>query len=205
MNCQELMTAAGTGTWYLPYEVQLFTVRRELRSRYGEDQQESTQYEFRFRKPGSDQWDRRSFDTTTGRDEFMGRAFVDLSLKVELDAKWCSCGHIVDTVVGQRLVAIKFVLDYLQVQFDDHHFHCGVWPVVWTTDGQFRYGQPGYRDALCSMLSRPVTRFEEYLDVGFVFEFSESERIEMPLVDPSSEVIEALGYTGPNHVFSWWP
>ncbi|HRF51006.1 MAG TPA: hypothetical protein PLC98_25470 [Anaerolineales bacterium] len=203
MDCQETITATGSGTWYLPYEVQLVTVHRELRSRYGEDRRETTRYEFRFRKPGDVQWDRRDFETGTARDEFMARAFENLSLS-PTDGDWRACGHLVDTVVGQRLVAIEFVLDYLKVQFDDHYFTCAVWPVVWTTDGQYKYGQAGYRDALCSLLSQTVTRFEEYLDAGFVFEFGANERIEMALVDPLDEGFEVLTYHGPDNVFGVW-
>lgn len=36
------------GTWYLLYEVQLFTVRRELQSLCGEDREATTKHEFRF-------------------------------------------------------------------------------------------------------------------------------------------------------------
>ncbi len=50
--------------------------------------------------------------------------------------------------------------------------------------------------AFCSMLSRPVTRFDEYLDVGFVFEFSENERLEEALMDLAGDVKEAWGTAG---------
>ncbi|MGD8455052.1 MAG: hypothetical protein PVF83_01615 [Anaerolineales bacterium] len=96
--------------------------------------------------------------------------------------------------------AVTFVMDYIQIQFNCHHLNAYGWPVVWIDDQRYDYGKTGYRDAICSLISKNVTRFEEYLDVGLVFEFNDSYSLEIPTSDSTGNLIEDPEYYGPAHI-----
>jgi hypothetical protein len=62
----------------------------------------------------------------------------------------------VDELVGQELGSVVFVRDYVQLDFDGPRLSLYVWPTV-VTDRRVDFGEPGYRDALCELIGRPVT------------------------------------------------
>jgi len=55
-------------------------------------------------------------------------------------------------------------------------------------DSSVRFGEPGYRDALCSLIGQQVSAVDVYLDAGVVVPFSEAELV------LSSETIRSGGY-----------
>ncbi len=66
---------------------------------------------------------------------------------------------------GERLSAVEFVQEFLQLRFDEALLTLYVWPDAADADGiSVGYGQPNYRDALCSAIGELVTRTE--LDEG---------------------------------------
>lgn len=66
-----------------------------------------------------------------------------------------------DSLSGERLTAVEFVDDYLQLRFDDALLTLFVWPDAADADGiSVGYGQPNYRDALCSAIGELVTTSE---------------------------------------------
>ena len=70
-----------------------------------------------------------------------------------------------DSLAGERLSAVEFVQDHLQLRFDDALLTLFVWPDAADADGiSVGFGQVNYRDALCSAIGELVTVAE--LDEG---------------------------------------
>jgi hypothetical protein len=62
-----------------------------------------------------------------------------------------------DVLVGEQLSAVTFVQDYLQLEFDGHRLTMNLWPSVRTDDGALAFGDPNYRNALCSSIGCTTT------------------------------------------------
>jgi hypothetical protein len=63
-----------------------------------------------------------------------------------------------DGLAGEHLTAVEFVEDFLQLRFGDALMVLFVWPDVADADGiSVGFGQPNYRDALCSAIGESVT------------------------------------------------
>jgi hypothetical protein len=63
-----------------------------------------------------------------------------------------------NTLAGEHLTAVEFVEDFLQLRFGEALLVLYVWPDVADSDAiSVAFGQPGYRDALCSAISEAVT------------------------------------------------
>ncbi len=204
MVCTETITATGTGTWYLAYEVSLATIISHFRSRYSPNEIIVVRYELRFRKPGEIQWNHREFNTDTERGNFIQQAFSELALQPNTMPAPMPCGHLLSPLVGEQLSSITFVMDYLQIHFNQHRFNAYAWPVVWANNQRYAYGEAGYRDAICSLIAKSVTRFEEYLDAGLVFEFGDSYSLEIPISDPTGKMVEVAEYHRPDGVWTVW-
>lgn len=65
------------------------------------------------------------------------------------------------SLVGMRLYSAVFVIDYVQLLFDGSPdtrstLTCDVWPTIETSQGDARHGDPGYADALVSLIPSDV-------------------------------------------------
>jgi hypothetical protein len=70
----------------------------------------------------------------------------------------------------QRLSSVVFVQDYLQLDFDGSRLTFNIWPSVSTSTGDYSFSTPGYRDALCSLISKEVTAIsssDEQVEIAF--------------------------------------
>lgn len=57
------------------------------------------------------------------------------------------------SLLGERLSSVEFVLnDYVQLRFDGPTFNAYSHPVVTVAGRTFRWGETGYRDALCERI-----------------------------------------------------
>ena len=66
-----------------------------------------------------------------------------------------------ETLEGEHLSAVEFVEEFLQLRFGEALLILFVWPDVADADAiSVAYGQPGYRDALCSTIGENVTQAE---------------------------------------------
>ena len=76
---------------------------------------------------------------------------------------------------GMRLFSVQFVLDYVQFRFggrtpDMPVLSCNVMPAVTVQAGHFADGQPGYADALRSLIPGVVARTQEATGLGLRIE-----------------------------------
>ena len=72
-------------------------------------------------------------------------------------------------LIGEQLSAIVFVMDYLQLQFDDYLLSI-MTPLTVSDENYYSLGDSGYRDALCRRIAQKVTSTvlaEDYLDIIF--------------------------------------
>ena len=101
------------------------------------------------------------------------------------------------TIIGEALTAVEFVQDYLQLRFDQAFFTLFVWPEVADADGiAVAFGQPGYRDALCSVIGENVTdaQFEE--GQSLTLEFENSTVLALSLREEDIDAPEVGSFTG---------
>jgi hypothetical protein len=61
-------------------------------------------------------------------------------------------------VEGEKLSAVTFVQDYVQLHFDGPRLTLIAWPVVRVGDASHAVDDPGYRDQLCRLIGRVVVR-----------------------------------------------
>jgi hypothetical protein len=62
----------------------------------------------------------------------------------------------ISEVVGQELVAVEFVQDFLQLRFEGPLFTLYAWPHVLLSDFSVAYGEPEYRNAFCAQIGQTV-------------------------------------------------
>jgi hypothetical protein len=62
----------------------------------------------------------------------------------------------VSAVIGEELVAVEFLQDYLQLRFVGPLFILYSWPHVLFPDFSVAYGEPEYRNALCAQIGEKV-------------------------------------------------
>lgn len=64
----------------------------------------------------------------------------------------------VSEIIGEELVAVEFVEDYLQLRFVVPLFTLYAWPHVLFPDFSVAYGEPEYRNALCAQIGEKVVQ-----------------------------------------------
>jgi hypothetical protein len=62
----------------------------------------------------------------------------------------------VSAIIGEELVAVEFVEDYLQLRFGAPLLRLFDWPHVLFPDFSVAYGEPEYRNALCAQIGDKV-------------------------------------------------
>ena len=62
----------------------------------------------------------------------------------------------VSAIIGEELVSVEFVQDYLQLRFAAPLFTLFAWPHVLFPDCSVAYGEPEYRNALCAQIGEKV-------------------------------------------------
>ena len=62
----------------------------------------------------------------------------------------------VSGIIGEELLAVEFVQEYLQLRFAASLFVLYAWPHVLFPDFSVAYGEPEYRNALCAQIGDKV-------------------------------------------------
>jgi len=62
----------------------------------------------------------------------------------------------ISAIIGEELVAVEFVEDYLQLRFAAPLFTLYAWPHVLFPDFSLAYGEPEYRNGLCAQIGEKV-------------------------------------------------
>src|SRR5580693_3119597 len=77
----------------------------------------------------------------------------------------------VSAVIGEELKAVEFVEDFLQLRFDAPLLTLYDWPHVLLTDFSVAFGEPEYRNALCSLIGETVSTASLEEDDALTIEF----------------------------------
>jgi hypothetical protein len=60
------------------------------------------------------------------------------------------------SIVGEELVAVEFVQDYLQLRFDGPLLTLYAWPHLLLSEYSIAFGEPEYRNSLCNLIGEKV-------------------------------------------------
>ena len=102
----------------------------------------------------------------------------------------------IEEIVGQELVAVEFVQDFVRLRFEGPVFSLYAWPFVLLPDFSVGYGEPEYRNALCAQIGQNITKaiFDEgvaltiELENGVAFGLSlREEELDNPVAGAYSE------------------
>ncbi len=92
----------------------------------------------------------------------------------------------------EELTAVEFVEDFLQLRFGESLLRLFVWPDVADPDGiSIGFGQPGYRDALCSVIGETVTTAELEEGRSLTIEFENGTVLALSLREEDLDTPEA--------------
>lgn len=113
-------------------------------------------------------------------------------------------GGSLDSVVGEQLSSVTFVQNYVQLDFDGRRLTINEWPSVETGGEIVRFGEDGYRDALCSLIAKLVASVhvgDEAIILSFVG--GESIRVDL-LASRFPEGDRVIFHNHVNEGWSWW-
>lgn len=151
------------------------------------------------------QADRRLFESDVARRAFLEQSFSDLVL-TEIPESKRELRRIVSpmqTVVGEYLSSVTFVMDYLQLDFSGHRFTMYCWPTITIENRTLAYGDGGYKDALCSLIGETATEVDEYWDTGLRIRFKNGSYINLLLrVESDFSGPEVAEFHTPTKVFA---
>ena len=104
-----------------------------------------------------------------------------------------------ENLSGEQLSAVEFVGDHLQLRLGDALLTLYVWPDVADADGiSVGFGQPGYRDALCSAIGENVTEAQHHDSTALTVEFENGTVFALSLRDEDLDTPEAGSFTSAN-------
>jgi hypothetical protein len=181
MDKSEVITSQGNGFWGTTYQVRLVTSVCTYFDSLHQLSKTIQSYEVEFGQESQGQ--RRSFVSDDARREFLKGSFSDLTLTEIPDSKR-ELRQIVSplqSVVGEYLSGVTFVMDYLQLGFSGYVFTMNSWPTVTMQSRTLAYEDGGYKDALCSLIGEIVTEVDEYWDTGLRLEFKNASCINLAL------------------------
>lgn len=122
----------------------------------------------------------------------------------------CTPNDLLSRLVGCRLYSVQFVMDYLQLWFDDDAenrplLNCDVWPEV-TLDGvTYREPDLGYGDALRRLIPGTVVATDEATGIGLRLAFERGRLVLHPAAEEiHAEIASLSGFTD-GAVMVWRP
>ena len=102
----------------------------------------------------------------------------------------------IDSLSGDRLSAVEFVHEHVQLRFEEALLTLYVWPVVADADGiSVGYGQPNYRDALCSAIDEAVSSADFHENDALTMEFENGTVFAISLRDEDLDTPEVGSFT----------
>lgn len=105
-------------------------------------------------------------------------------------------------IEGARLSSVEFVLnDYLQLRFDGPTLTVINNPYIRTPTGTVRWGEAGFRDAVCELITHEVASTEVRVDDAVELHFDNGATFIVPLGYDDYRCPEALTFDGSS---SWW-
>lgn len=105
----------------------------------------------------------------------------------------------ISAIEGEQLSSVIFVMDYLQLSFNNAWLTLYIWPEVFRSEGSYAFGEPGYRDALCEQITEIVSSTSIEDGVALEIGFENGVIFRTSLRDEDYVGPEAINFsTGPN-------
>jgi hypothetical protein len=111
--------------------------------------------------------------------------------------------RVLEDLHGRQLSAVVFVQDYLQLQFDGTTLTMMTWPVV-HDEGEFRYGDGRYRDALCDCIAKEVEVADVIARDRLRIVFRDGSQLLTSLKDADRDDVEAVRIDQQDGHWSVW-
>jgi hypothetical protein len=93
---------------------------------------------------------------------------------------------------GEELTSVEFIEQHLALHFGEALLTLYVWPDVADADGiSVGFGQPGYRDALCTVIGETVTEAAFHDLTALTVEFENGTILALSLREEDMDVPEA--------------
>lgn len=112
-------------------------------------------------------------------------------------------GSALNLVLGKKLVAVSFVLNYITFQFENFNLAALARPLLVQGKDELSAEMPGYRDALCNQIGKTVVSASE-----------RPEKLEVTLMDDIKIVVpldaaypagpEMANLSGKGPIFTAW-
>ena len=84
-------------------------------------------------------------------------------------------------VVGEQLSSVEFVQDYVQLRFDGPTLTAYVWPVVKSSEGTVRFGEPDYRNVLCGRIGHKILAVSVEEEKAINLRFDDGSQVSVSL------------------------
>ena len=101
----------------------------------------------------------------------------------------------VSAIIGEELVAVEFVQDYLQLRFTAPLFTLYDWPHVLLPEFSVAYGEPEYRNALCAQIGEKVVQASLEEGDALTIEFESGTVFGLSLREEDVDGPESGSYT----------
>jgi hypothetical protein len=101
----------------------------------------------------------------------------------------------ISAIEGEDLKAVEFVEDYLQLRFGAPLLKLYDWPHVLLTDFSVAFGEPEYRNALCSLIGETVSTASLEEDDALTIEFGSGVVLGLSLREEDVDGPESGSYS----------
>src|SRR6185437_9961520 len=101
----------------------------------------------------------------------------------------------ITAIIGEELVAVEFVQDFLQLRFSAPLFTLYAWPHVLLPDFSVAYGEPEYRNALCAQIGEKVVTASLEEGDALTIEFENATVFGLSLREEDLDGPESGSYT----------
>lgn len=98
-------------------------------------------------------------------------------------------------LIGEELKAVSFVEDFLELRFEAPALTLYDWPYVLLTDFSVGYGEPEYRNALCSLIGQEVAQASLEEGNALTIEFADGVVLGLSLREEDVDGPESGTYT----------
>jgi hypothetical protein len=99
------------------------------------------------------------------------------------------------SLTDEELTSVEFVEQHLALHFGEALLTLYVWPDIADADGiSVGFGQPGYRDALCSVIGETVTQAAFHEETALTVEFENGTVLALSLREEDMDIAEAGGF-----------
>ena len=101
----------------------------------------------------------------------------------------------ISAIIGEELVAVEFVQEYLQLRFSAPLFTLYAWPHVLFPEFSVAYGEPEYRNALCAQIGEKVVQASLEEGDALTIEFENGTVFGLSLREEDIDGPESGSYT----------